>query len=122
LPSQGNSTPSASTIFISTPGSGRPCFNDSANRSSADHRSCLAFSVLIVPTGLISVIPQPCSTLRPKSSDSVRTIAGGTAEPPIVAYLSVENLRRCCFMWAIRLSHTVGTPAELSTRSVSKRS
>ena len=80
---------------------------------------CLAFGLPIVPTGLISVMPQPCMTRMPKSSRNVCIIAGGTAAPPIVVTSSVENLRLFCFMYAIRPSQTVGTPADAVTRSLS---
>jgi hypothetical protein len=44
-----------------------------------------------VPSGLISVIPQACSTSTPKSSWNARIIAGGQAEPPITTRFRVVN-------------------------------
>ena len=67
-------------------------------------------------------MPQPCWTRIPNSSFRQRTIAGGQAEPPITTFSRVENRSPCCFMWLMRPSHTVGTPEERFTFSVSNSS
>ena len=51
-----------------------------------------------MPSGLISVMPQACSTCTPYSSWKVRIIAGGQAEPPITVLFSVEKRSFFCFM------------------------
>ena len=51
--------PASSTIFNWTPKTGRPCFNLTAVCALESRRRCFAFSAAVVPSGLISVIPQP---------------------------------------------------------------
>src|SRR6266702_1451807 len=46
-------------------------------------------------------------------------MAGGHAEPPITVRLSDENRTPASRMWVSKPSHTVGTPAEYVTRSLS---
>ena len=75
-----------------------------------------------MPSGDISVMPQAWMTSMPKSSSSVRIIAGGQAEPPITVRLKVLNFSSFCFTWLIRPSHTVGTPALKVTFSASNSS
>ena len=89
---------------------------------SAGSALCLPFSVHIVPSGLISVMPQACWQVTPKSSRKLVIIAGGAAEPPTTAVLRVLNLSLFCFMYASRPSHTVGTPAVVVTFSDSNSS
>ena len=53
-------------------------------------RRCLAFSAAVVPTGLISVIPQACSISMPCRSNA-SIIDGGTADPPETTRRKVEQ-------------------------------
>ena len=75
-----------------------------------------------VPIGLISVMPQACTTSTPKSSSKARRMASGTAEPPMMTRLRVEGFslfsRRNC----VSMSHTVGTAADSVTCSLSSNS
>ena len=59
---------------------------------------CFALKVVAVPSGLISVMPQACSTSTPYSSWNARIIAGGHADPPITTRFSVEKRSFCSFM------------------------
>ena len=83
---------------MSTPKITRPCFACTAYFASLSAPVCLPLNVATVPSGLISVMPQACSTLTPKSSWNVRIIAGGQAEPPITVARSVENFSLASFM------------------------
>ena len=65
LPSIGSSFSSSPTIFRSTPNTARPCLACTAMRSSALIFRCLGISVHTVPSGLVSVMPQACSTSTP---------------------------------------------------------
>ena len=89
------------------------------SRGSARWRFC---NLQVVPSGDISLMPHAWTTSTSKSSLSVRIIAGGQADPPMMVRLNDENRRPFCFMWLIRPSHTVGTPAENVTRSFSNSS
>src|SRR5262249_797237 len=81
-----------------------------------------ALSVPTVPTGLISVMPQACSTWTPYFSWNSLIIAGGQADPPITVRFMVENLKLFDSVYASSPCHTVGTPADNVTFSVSNNS
>src|SRR6478609_4841195 len=81
-PSCGRRWPAASTIFISTPYIGRPCMALMAIFSAIGRSRCLPFIVPTVPTGLISVMPQPCMTVTPYFVSKVSIMAWGALEPP----------------------------------------
>ena len=53
--------------------------------------SLAALSEQTEPTGLISVMPQPCSTWTPCSSSKASIIDGGAAAPPTTARSSVDS-------------------------------
>src|SRR5437879_377470 len=81
LPPRGNSRPRSSTIFMSTPNTGLPALARIAISAGSSRPACLAFGVAVVPSGLISVMPQPWVTVTPRrSSASIKD--GGTAAPP----------------------------------------
>ncbi len=71
----------------------------------------------MVPTGLISVIPQPCATTTPYLSRSVFTIARGTAAPPMTTSLSGARSPPTLSRWPSSIVQTVGTAAEVVTPS-----
>ena len=60
---------------------GRPAFVLTARRPAASSFSCFAFKAETVPSGLISVIPQPCTMSMPRASNAAIS-DGGTAAPP----------------------------------------
>ena len=66
LPSHGHSSPVAmSTIRTRIPGIGRPAFARVRNRSSSGSSSNAGIRCESVPTGPVSVIPQPCTSFSP---------------------------------------------------------
>jgi hypothetical protein len=71
----------------------------------------LFLSVHSVPSGLISVMPQACSTSTPYCSRKASIMAGGQAEPPMTVRLSVEKRSLFGPMWPSSICQTVGTPA-----------
>jgi hypothetical protein len=112
-------SPLASTIFMSTPCSPRPGLAITAKRSSWLAARCSGSKVQAVPSGLISVMSQACSTGAPNSSWKLRGIAGGQAEPPMTVQRMVLNFRSFAPTCADRPCQTVGTPAEPVTFSCS---
>ena len=81
VPSCGKVRPFSSAIFISTPNTGRPALALITRCPAVSSARCLAFNAETVPSGLISVIPQPCIMVMPRSSNA-SVNAGGTATPP----------------------------------------
>ena len=49
-------------IFISQPNTGRPCWAVMAKRSASGSSFSPLLKRVSVPSGLISVMPQPCAT------------------------------------------------------------
>ena len=76
-------------------------------------------SVLTEPSGLVSVMPQACSTSTPNSSRKVSIMAGGQAEPPITVRFRVENLSLLPCTCPSSICQMVGTPAAMLTPSAS---
>ena len=76
----------------------------------------------MVPSGLISVMPQPCATSTPCSFQKRSIMASGTAEPPISVRLTDDILSLFCAQYSSSASHTVGTPALIVTCSLSRSS
>ena len=74
----------------------------------------------MTPIGLVSVMPQPCTTRAPNCRSKRSTIAAGAAEPPTPAIFR-PSARGSMPGWASRywnsISHTVGTAVEKVTRS-----
>ena len=62
LPSCGRSLPASSMIFISQPKTGRPCLAVMAKRSASGRFRSPRLKRVSVPSGLISVMPQPWAT------------------------------------------------------------
>ena len=62
-----------------------------------------------MPSGLISVIPQACTSSMPRRSNA-SIIDGGTADPPQTSRRRVEHCRPAEERYASKASHTVGTP------------
>ncbi len=93
-----------------------------ANRAAASRCSCFGSSTPVVPSGLISVMPQAWMTRAPCSRSQASIIGGGQAEPPITTFSTVVSrlpwARRC----ASSAIHTVGTPSRLVTCSPSMSS
>ncbi|MDT4814180.1 hypothetical protein FQZ97_471800 [compost metagenome] len=79
-------------------------------------------STAAVPNGLVSVMPQPCTTATPWRWTKARSIAGGQAAPPITVRFIVEKRRPCCSTWASSPCQTVGTPEDSVTPSASNSS
>ena len=77
--------------------------------------------LLPVPSGEVSVMPQPCSTSTPMARNA-RIIEGGTAEPPIMVRRSELKRSPLPCIWLSNASHTVGTPAAMVTCSASMSS
>ena len=75
-----------------------------------------------MPSGLISVMPQACSTSTPYSISNASIIAGGAAEPPITAYFTVESLSLLACRYCSSANQMVGTPAAKVTLSFSNSS
>ena len=96
LPSIGRSLPASSTIFISQPNTGRPCLAVMAKRSASGRSRSPLLKRVSVPSGLISVMPQPCATSTPCSFQKRSIMASGTAEPPIRLRLTDDILRLFC--------------------------
>src|SRR4030081_476387 len=71
-------------IFISTPNTGRPALPLIAMIASGPASRCFAFGTAAVPSGLISVIPQPWTTVMPCRFSNASIKAGGTPDraPP----------------------------------------
>ena len=65
-------------------GNGVPCLQRYASRVSTGASSRLHGSDATVPTGVISVMPQTCSTRRPWRCSNALIIAGGAADPPVM--------------------------------------
>ncbi len=118
-PSQGSSIPSSPTIFMSTPNTARPCLAWIALRCDTGSTRCEPLSTPTVPTGLSSVIPQAWITCTLWRSWKARIIAGGHAEPPMMVRRIDPNTKSLASTCASRPCHTVGTPAETVTPSLS---
>src|SRR3569832_132541 len=72
----------------------------------------------MVPSGLISVMPQAWITCTLYFFSNVSIIERGQAEPPIITRLRCGSLMLCSSMYASAVSHTVGTAAVMVTFSV----
>ena len=92
LPSCGRSWPASSTIFISQPNTGRPCLAVMAKRSASGRSRSPLLKRVVVPSGLISVMPQPWITSAPCSFQKRSIMLTGTAEPPISVRLTDDIL------------------------------
>ena len=76
--------------------------------SAIGRSRCLPFIVPTVPTGLISVMPQPCMTVTPYFVSKVSIMAWGAAEPPTRRRSSRGGfLPRASISFSMP-SHTVG--------------
>src|SRR5438477_554063 len=64
-PSRGSSLSSPSRMPISTPNTARPCFTLRSRCDSFGSVLCLVWSLEMVATGLVSVMPQTCSISTP---------------------------------------------------------
>jgi hypothetical protein len=67
----------------------------------------------MVPTGLISVMPQPCAASMPNSRSKAAMSGFGAAEPPMVMISRARGLRPRARISASSPSQTVGTPQAL---------
>jgi hypothetical protein len=76
-----------------------------------------SFSELTVPTGLISVMPQPCSTVTPCPSRNARIMDSGTAAPPMTVRSRLSSVLPLLSRYCRSADQTVGTPAASVTRS-----
>ncbi len=81
-PSCGSSLPSSSTIFTWRPGTGRPAVSSTSSCRSKSHSSMCGCSTPTAATGLVSVMPHPCTTRTPRCSQYHFVMARGTADPP----------------------------------------
>ena len=71
--------PRSSTSRTSMPGTGRPLF---ARQPASSSRGTSRGGIERQHIGLVSVIPQPCSTGTPQRARTLSINAGETAEPP----------------------------------------
>ena len=101
---------------------GRPCFSLNFSWVSSSISATLAEGLARVPRGEVSVMPQAWVTSTPNSSRKPRTMASGTAEPPITTRLRVESLPPVWRRWVSSICQTVGTAAEKVTFSDSSSS
>mmetsp|Transcript_75504 Transcript_75504/g.209789 ORF Transcript_75504/g.209789 Transcript_75504/m.209789 type:complete len:206 (-) Transcript_75504:738-1355(-) len=112
---------SALAMRTSTPGKGRPALVMFPKSASGlfERSSYFATRLPTLPSGFVSVMPQPCRNSTLRFSPYQRIISGGGAEPP-----QVSRRNRCfcrtaskpIFSMAPRTPcHTVGTPVLSST-------
>ena len=96
LPSWGTGFQFSSKISISRPGSGRPAFAALWNCSSSESRICERLATLreIVPSGFVSVMPQPCTISTPSVSQYQRISDTGGADPPQVTRVRFFSSQR----------------------------
>ena len=97
----------------------RPCLALSRARSSGGLARSSGRNSVSVPTGLISVMPQPCVTSMSQSRVRVSIMACGTAEPPLRICCKRFGLRPRFLNSSISPSQTVGTPQPASAPSLS---
>jgi hypothetical protein len=90
-----------------------------ARRCGASSARCRAWSLHTDPSGLVSVMPQACTTCTPWRSWKDCTMAGGQAEPPMMVRRMVLNFSPLASTCASSPCHTVGTPADTVTPSAS---
>ena len=99
----------------------RPAFAEFSNCWSSDNLRWERFATLRdrVPSGLVSVIPQPCTISTPYLSQYQRISDTGGAEPPQVSRdnLLRSNLPLPASSTCLMPCQIVGTPAEMVTSS-----
>ena len=71
----------------------RPCFTCRSSRCCRSQPLCFGSRLPTVPSGDISVIPQPCMTNAPNCVSKRSLIARGAAEPPITIRVSESSSR-----------------------------
>ena len=118
LSSQGSSVSvPGSTIRASTPTGGMPCRARTSASSSSLSPSYALGTLLMEPSGLVSVMPQACRIGRPSFSLYASDSAFGTAEPPHRTTRSADRSRPSSSgSMPIQM---VGTPPVMVTRSSS---
>ena len=90
--------------------------------SSADKCSRPLFMVLVTPSGLVSVIPQPCRTSTSWASRNSSIIERGTAAPPTIVRCSESSFLPACRQYCSSAIQIVGTPSDIVTPSDSNSS
>ncbi len=100
----------------STPKKARPCFSPRRSFAAGGKSAVAGVGILSEPTGLISVIPQPCTTWMPIAPNASSS-SSGQAEPPTIIRRSAGSRAPVFSRCASSPSQTVGTPAVKLTRS-----
>ena len=103
-----------------------PAFATFSNCASSESSRCRRFATRreSVPSGFVSVMPQPWITSTPSRSQYQRMSETGGAEPPQVSRSSFERSQRAgsASIAARAPCQMVGTPAEMVTCSAAIRS